>query len=162
MTMKKVLVISVLLLAAARVMAQGSDPLAELAALGNAVAETQPEAGGSIRAKKEGDVGRSQRINDPKTVEAKVDEVSTKAFPVVALRLKVQKPAKDGAGKDLKANDTVVVVPKLKAAGSGFDLKDASTTLNAGAYYLQQGDKVAVRLGEKKGSYYEAEYIERK
>lgn len=160
--MKKVLITSVVLLSAARVMAQGADPLAELAALGNAVAETQPEAGGSIRAKKEGDIGRTQRINDPKNIEAKVDEVSTKAFPVVALRLKVQKPSKDGTGKDLKGNDTVVVIPKLKSAASGIDMKDESTARNAGAYYLQQGDKVSVRLGEKKGGYYEAEYIERK
>lgn len=160
--MKKAVVMGILLLAAARVYAQSGDPLAELAALGNAVAETQPEAGGSIRAKKEGDVSRTQRINDPKNLEAKVEEVSTKTFPVVALRLRVQKGAKDGAGKEFKANDKIVVVPKLKTAGGSIELKDQTTMLNAGAFYLQEGDKIAVRLGEKKGSYYEAEYIERK
>ena len=160
--MKKVLVMGVILLAAARVLAQGSDPLAELAALGNAVGEAQPEAGGSIRAKKEGDVGRTQRLNDAKNVEAKVVEVNTKGFPVVALRLNVQKPAKEGAGKDVKSNDKIVVVPKLKVTGGNVELKDPQTMMNAGAYYLQEGDKVAVRIGEKKGNYYEAEYIERK
>ena len=156
--MKKTVVLAVLLLAAARVYAQSGDPLAELSALGSAVAEKQPEAGGSIRAKKEGDVSRTQRLNDPKNVE----EVSTKTFPVVALRLRVQKPAKDGTGKSVAAHDQIVVVPKMKTAGSTIDMKDQPTMLNAGAFYLQDGDKVAVRLGEKKGSYYEAEYIERR
>lgn len=160
--MKKAVVMGVILLAAARVLAQGSDPLAELAALGNAVGEAQPEAGGSIRAKKEGDVGRTQRLNDGKNFEGKVVEINTKSFPVVALRLNVQKAAKDGAGKDLKANDKIVVVPKLKTAAGGIEMKDPATMLNAGAFYLQEGDKVAVRIGEKKGNYYEAEYIERK
>jgi hypothetical protein len=161
--MKKTIAVTALVLGlgVGAAFAQG-DPLAELSNLGNAVADTQPEAGGSIRAKKEGDVSRTQRINDAKNIEAKVDEVTTKGFPVVALRLKVQKPSKEGTGKDMKANDTLVVVPKLKVTAGAVDTKDASTQLNAGAYYLQSGDKVAVRLGEKKGNYYEAEYIERK
>ena len=162
--MKKIIAVSALVLGlgTSAVYAQGGDPLAELAALGSAVSEKQPEAGGSIRAKKEGDVARTQRLNDAKNIEAKVDEVTTKTFPLVALKLKVQKPAKDGAGKDMKANDTVVVVPKLKVTGTAVDVTDPATQLNAGAFYLQSGDKVAVRLGANKGTYYEAEYIERK
>ena len=162
--MKKMIAVSALVLGlgVSAGYAQSGDPLAELSALGNAVAATQPEAGGSIRAKKEGDVTRTQRLNDPKNIDAKVDEVSTKSFPLVALKLKVQKPSKDGTGKDMKPNDTLVVVPKLKVAGGSVDTKDAATQLNAGAFYLQSGDKVAVRLGEKKGNYYEAEYIERR
>ncbi len=162
--MKKIVAVMALVLGLGMgaVYAQGGDPLADISNLGSAVADAQPEAGGSIRAKKEGDVTRAQRLNDPKNIEAKVDEVTTKAFPIVALRLKVQKPSKDGTGKDMKANDALVVVPKFKVTAGAVDTMDPGTQLNAGAYYLQSGDKVAVRLGEKKGNYYEAEYIERK
>lgn len=159
---KAAVVLTVVLLASARLFAQGSDPLAELAALGNAVGETQTEAGGSIRAKKEGDITRTQRLNDSKNVEAKVESITTKGFPVVAIRLKVQKPAKEGTGTSVKANDIVTVVPKLKTANGAVTMSDSETMLNAGAFYLQDGDKVVVRLGAKKGSYYEADYIERK
>ncbi|MBC7793988.1 MAG: hypothetical protein H7Z43_09780 [Clostridia bacterium] len=155
-------VLTVVLLASARLLAQGSDPLAELAALGNSVAESTPQAGGSIRAKKEGDIARTQRLNDPRNIEAKVDSITTKGFPVVAVKLKVQKPAKEGAGANMKASDVFVVVPKLKTANGAVTMTDVDTTTNAGSFYLQEGDKVVVRIGDKRGAYYEAEYIERK
>jgi hypothetical protein len=161
--MRKMLaIVGAILLVGASVEAQEGDPLAELAALGNAVAETQPEGGGSIRAKKEADLTRTQRLAAGTNLEAKVEQISSKKFPLVALKVKVNKPAKEGKGKDVKANDTIVVVPKLKVAGKTVAMDDADTQVNAGAFYLQSGDKVAIRLGEKKGNYYEAEYIERK
>lgn len=151
-----------LFLVAASVEAQEADPLAELAALGSAVSDTGPEAGGSIRAKKEADTGRMQRLNDAKNFEGKVEQVTTKGFPIVAVKVRVAKPAKDGTGKALKANEYIVVVPKLKVENKQVQLQDEATMTNAGAFYLKQGDKVMVRLGEKKATYWEAEYIERK
>jgi hypothetical protein len=160
--MRKVLwTVPAVLLVAASVRAEG-DPLAELAKLGDSVAESAQEGGGSIRAKKDVDLTRDKRLKDPKNIEAKVEEVKAGAFPAVAVRLKVLKPAKEGAGKDLKANDSIVIVPKLKVDGKKVVLEDADTVLNAGSFYLMEGDKVVVRLGANKGKMWEAEYIERK
>ncbi len=139
-----------------------TDPLAELASLGDSVAETAQEGGGSIRAKKDVDLTREKRLKDPKNLEAKVERLKAGTFPTVALRLKVLKPAKEGPGKDVKANDTLVVVPRLKVDGGKVSLADRETVLNAGSYYLQEGDRVMVRLGASKGKVWEAEYIERK
>lgn len=138
------------------------DPLAELAELGDALADDGPEGGGSIRAKKDADLTRSKRIKDPNNFEAKVDSVKGAKFPLVAIRLKITKPAKKGAGKALKRNQQIVIYPKLKVSGGKVALEDGATLINAGAFYLQKGDKVVVRLGTQKGKLWEAEYIERK
>jgi hypothetical protein len=141
--------------------AQSDDPLAELAALGDAVASSGPEGGGSIRAKREVDPAVAQRQGDARNYEAKVEEVKGGKFPVVALRLKIMKPAKQGVA-EVKKDGMIVIVPKLKVDAGKVDMNDADTRLNAGAFYLQPGDKVLVRLGANKGKVYEAEYIERK
>jgi hypothetical protein len=140
-----------------------TDPLAELAALGDSVAESNTqEGGGSIRAKKDVDLTRDKRLKDGKNIEAKVESVKSKTFPIVALVLKVIKPAKEGAGAAVKANDTVIIVPKLKVDGGRVAMDDPDTMMNAGSYYLQAGDKVMVRLGQKTKDTWQAEYIERK
>lgn len=160
--MRAVLVGLPLLLVTAAVAHAESDPLAELANLGDSVAETAQEGGGSIRAKKDADLTRERRLKDPKNIEAKVESAKAGSFPVVAIKLKVLKASKEGAGKDVKANDTLVIVPKLKVEGGKVAMTDSDTVLNAGCYYLQEGDKVMVRLGTNKGKVWEAEYIERK
>jgi hypothetical protein len=139
-----------------------ADPLAELAALANDTAGAGPEGGGSIRAKKDADLTQSKRLKDPKNLEAKIDSVAMKDFPLVALTVTVLVPAKEGAGKDVKKNEKVIIAPKLKVDGKAVSMSDPDTLINAGAYYLRKGDKVAIRLGENKGKYWEAEYIERK
>ncbi|MEM6733108.1 MAG: hypothetical protein AAF658_16240 [Myxococcota bacterium] len=142
--------------------AQEGDPLAELAALGDAMAETGPEGGGSIRAKKTADLGRTKRTKDKRNIEAQVEEVNNARFPLVAIKLKVRKAAKEGSGRDFARNDRLVVIPVMKFDGKSADLSDEATLLNAGAFYLQKGDKVFVRVGEKRGNTWSAEYIERK
>jgi hypothetical protein len=148
--------------ASAQQPAAAADPLAELAALANDTAGAGPEGGGSIRAKKDADLTQSKRLKDPKNIEAKIESVAMKDFPIVALTVTVLAPAKDGSGKDIKKNEKVVIAPKLKLDGKNVAMTDPDTLINAGAYYLRKGDKVAVRLGENKGKYWEAEYIERK
>jgi len=139
------------------------DPLAELSALGSALAEMDQEAGGSIRAKKAVDLGRTQRLKDPKNLQAKVVKVKQAGFPLVALVLKVSRSAKEGPGKGVKKNTQITVIPKLqKSADGSIDLKDEATLRNAGAYYFQPGDKVALRLSSAEGAVLEAEYLERK
>jgi len=83
-------------------------------------------------------------------------------FPAVAVRLKITKPAKEGAGKGVKGNDTIVIVPKLKMDAGRVAMDDATTAINAGAFYLMKGDKIVVRLGEMKGKVWVADYVERK
>lgn len=139
-----------------------ADPLAQLAALGDAVAQTGPEGGGSIRAKKDVNTAMAQRLGDHHNLEAKVEAVRTGAFPVVALRVRVLRPAKEGPGKSVARNQTLAVVPKLEVKGAHVDMKDPTTLINAGAYYLKPGDRVMVRLGAKKAKFWEADYIERR
>lgn len=169
--MRRMLIVgSAVLLVAGLAWAQGEggeaggdvDPLAELAALGDAMADTGPEGGGSIRAKKDADLERSKRIKDKRNFEAKVQSVQAKRFPIVAVTVKVTKPGKEAPGATVKRNQVIVVVPKLKVAGKSVAMDDVETRRNAGAFYLQSGDKVVVRLGASKGKYWEADYIERK
>jgi hypothetical protein len=139
------------------------DPLAELSALGSALAEMDQEAGGSIRAKKAVDLGRTKRIKDDKNLQAKVLKVSQGAFPLVALVVKVSKAAKTGPGSKIKKNSTLTIIPQYtKSSDGSIDLKDSTTLLNAGAYFLQKGDKVVIRLGPEAGKVRSAEYLERK
>jgi hypothetical protein len=139
-----------------------SDPLAELAQLGDSVAETVQEGGGSIRAKREVDLTRDRRLKDPRNLEARVETVKTGTFPAVALKLRVLKTAREGQGQALKAGDVLVVVPQLKVEAGQVVLTDPATTVNAGAFYVVEGDKVVVRLGAKSGRAWQAAYIERK
>jgi hypothetical protein len=139
------------------------DPLAELAALGDEAVDTGPEGGGSIRAKKDADLSRTRRLKDPKNLEARVEEVITKGFPIVAVKVKVSRPAKEGEGKKIAKNTKLVLLPRLVVEGKSVALEDEATRINAGAYYLKKGDKVAVRLGEnRKSNLWQADYIERK
>ncbi len=140
-----------------------ADPLAELAALGEEMSEGGPEGGGSIRAKRDVDPAIRARKGDKRNIQAKVQSIKMGAFPAVAIKLKITKSAKDGAGKDIKRNSTIVVMPTLKIIKGHVNMKDAETLLNAGAFYLQAGDKVVVRLGKNtKGTLWQADYIERK
>ncbi len=151
-----------LLTGAASVAANDLDPLAELTALGDALADAVPEAGGSIRAKRDADLTVTQRVNAPEALEARVEEVKAGRFPTVALKVKVLRAAQKGVAKEVAKNATLVIVPKLKIQDGQIDLADAETLVNAGAYYLRKGDKVALRLGTQRGKLWEADYIERK
>jgi hypothetical protein len=139
------------------------DPIAELSALGSALAELDQEAGGSIRAKKAVDLDRTTRLKDVKNLQAKVVKVKKGAFPLVALVVKITKSAKEGAGKELKKNTQITIIPKYQKASDGaVDLAQAETLLNAGAYFLLPGDKIMLRVAKTRGALLEAEYLERK
>ncbi|MCK5687916.1 hypothetical protein KAI87_01540 [Myxococcota bacterium] len=138
------------------------DPLAELAGLGDSMIDTGPEAGGSIRAKRDADMGRSTRLRAPENAEGRVEVMKLGAFPAVALKIKITKAAKKGPGKKLKRNETIVVLPKYKSVGKRVDFRDIDSVMNASAYYLKKGDRVVFKLGKKKGGTWEVLYIERK
>ena len=131
--------------------------------LGAALAQENPEGGGSIRAKKEPDMAAQQRKADKKNIQARVIAVKRGAFPNVALILKVSKPADDGPNKDkVKKDDQVVVSPVYKMAATAPDWKDSATVVNAGAYYLTESDNVYVRLDTLDGKTWKVGYIERR
>ena len=141
--------------------AQETDPLAELASLGSSMADSNPEGGGSIRAKRDVDPAIAQRQKDPNNLEAKVEQLNPGKFPAVAVKLKVTKSAKEGPGKSINKNDTIVIIPKLKVDKGQVAMSDPATAINAGSFYLMAGDKVVVRLGSQRGKVWEADYIER-
>jgi hypothetical protein len=138
------------------------DPLAELAGLGDAIAATAPEGGGSIRAKRDASSDLLTRLQDNNNLQAKVEEVKNGKFPAVALRIKVIKAPAKGKVAAAAKDATLVVVPAMKVSDGRVDMADDATRINAGAYYLREGDRVMVRLGKQKGNMWEAEYIERK
>jgi len=143
--------------------AEDKDPAAAMAELGNQLAMENPEGGGSIRAKKEPDTAVQQRKNDKKNIQARVVSVKKGAFPQVGLVLKVSKPAEDGPNKDkVKKDDQIIVVPTYKIAGKHVDLADEPSVMNAGAFYLAEGDSVIVRLDTLEGKMWKAGYIERR
>jgi hypothetical protein len=156
-------VLAPLLVGALPLWAEDADPLAGLAQLGNTLAMAGPEAGGSIRAKKDADLTEAKRKSDKRNYEASVVEIKRAAFPAIALKLKVVKQPSEGDQKSAVAkNEDVVIIPELKIAGNQPDMADEATLINAGAFYLRAGDKVVLRLKEKKDKVWVVEYIERK
>lgn len=157
---KTMLALSVLLLAPAA-LADDKDPASAMKDMGDQLAMENPEGGGSIRAKKEPDTSAVQRKNDKKNIQARVISIKKGAFPQVALVLKVTKPAEDGPNKSAK-DAQLIVVPSYKLAGKTVDLADQSSVLNAGAFFLAEGDTVFVRLDGQEGKLWKAGYIERR
>jgi hypothetical protein len=139
-----------------------ADPLAELAALGDQMTAVAPEGGGSIRAKRDVDVSKLDRLKDPENIEARVEELKMGRFPAVALRVRVVKPAQTGIAKSVKTNDSLVIFPNYKVDAGKVDFKDEGTARNAGAFFLQNGDKVIVKLDKQLKQTWRASFIERK
>jgi len=138
------------------------DPLSELARLGDAMVDSAPEPDGSIRAGRplagEGEAAQP----DPHLLQARVDAVKTGSFPNVALRVTVLRPAKRGPARAIRIQTSLVVVPRLRMQGAQADMNDPATRTNAGAYYIKVGDHVTLRLGERPGSFWIADQIERR
>jgi len=142
--------------------AADADPLAELAALGDQMTIIAPEGGGSIRAKRDVDMSKLDRQKDPENIEARVEELKFGRFPAVALRVRVVKPAQAGVGKNEKTNESLVIFPNYKVDAGRVDFKDAGTAQNVGAFFLQSGDKVIVKLDKQLKQTWRASSIERK
>jgi hypothetical protein len=49
-----------------------------------------------------------------KNLQAKVESITTKDFPIVAVTIKVLNPAKEGVGSKVKKNDKLVLLPQMK------------------------------------------------
>ena len=144
-------------------LASEADPLKGLQDLGDELLDESDASGGQPSASTRSRDRLSQlRLQDARNLEARVTGIKKGTFPTVALKVKVVKAADEGAGAKVQKNQTLVVFPRLKFAQATVDLLDDPTLTNAGAYYLQRGDKVMIRLGYQRGRVWEADYIERK
>jgi hypothetical protein len=90
------------------------------------------------------------RARDPCELKAKVEEVVRGTFPLAAVRVRVLKPPAAGPGGGLEKNQVVVVVPRLAIGKGRVAYRDAATVRNAGAFFLTRGDRVRVRLEERR------------
>ncbi len=115
-------------------------------------------SGSSIRATKAADF--SDVLGDTQTLlTAKVLKVKRTQYPLVMLTLKIQKAPKGAA---IKSGSTVQVVPRVKSKKGIINPDDKVSKLNVGAWYVQPGDIVRVRLdGEPKDDVWIAEAFER-
>ena len=162
--MKRFIIVGLCVVAAATAsvaLADAADPLAELASLGNSVADSAQEGGGSIRAKREVDRTVIARQKDGKNIQARVDSVKQGKFPAAAIQVKVTTPAQEGPGQGVARNDVLVIIPKYAVDAGHIRLDDATAVINAGSYYLREGDRVSIRLVSKRDKIWEADYIER-
>ena len=127
-----------------------SDPLADLAGLGGAVASAEtPEGGGSIRASKPTATTMALRTikdHDPaERLEAEVLEIKQGAFPSVTLKLKVRRIAKAGPLKDTLSRGKIIEAPVAFTVGdTGVDLTLEVNKRNLASWYLAKGDRVTI------------------
>jgi len=141
----------------------GDDAASAMQAMGDQLAADNPEGGGSIRAKREPDTAALARKNDKRNITAKVVQAKKGTFPQVALVVKVTKAAEDGPNKDkVKKDDQLILFPNYKLAGKTVDMTDHDSVMNAGSFYLEEGDTVYVRLDSQAGKSWKVAYIERK
>lgn len=145
---------------------EGSDPLADLAGLGGAVAMGTPEGGGSIRATNPSGLAPPRVIDehDPKErVQAEVVAVARGPFPTANLKLKLLSAVKTGPlKKKLRKGKTVEAAVILPTSGGNvIDYEQESAQRNVVAYYLTKGDHVTVHAIADADGKMEIDFIER-
>lgn len=124
------------------------NPLEELSALGEEILAGGPDAGGSIRAKKEPPMDALR--SDPCRLRGRVEEVTLGRFPLAAVRVRILESPREGPGTELGKNDVVVVLPRLEVERGEVQMQDPGTARNASAFYLTKGDRVLARLESKR------------
>ncbi len=143
----------------------GGDPLAGIAGMqGTTVAFAQPEAGGSIRATKPQLLAALVPHEPTERLEAEVIETQRGVFPAVALKLRVRRAAKAGPyAKQLIGDKVFTGVIAFTGKQQTVDMGSESNQRNAGAYYLQQRDRVFVHVNQldPKGVAASIDWIER-
>lgn len=133
-----------------------ADPLAALAGLGASTGPSEtPEGGGSIRASKP--TPMAALTPEVGTLfEADVVEVVRGTFPVVSVKVRLKKLAKNVTFKNkLRYGNMVEAVVKLG------NIRERQTQQTLGAYYLKKGDRVSVRLLERDEGGYATDWLER-
>lgn len=136
----------------------GGDDLAALAAAAGGSDES--DSGSSLRAKKTADLAKLFK-DQAVTAQGTVVEAGGGVFPHAELTVNVTRAPTGELGKDVRKGKKIKVKPILKQKGKDLDWNDENTQTNAGAWYLQKGDKVFVKLGKGANGVYEAELISR-
>lgn len=116
------------------------------------------DSGSSIRATKAVDfsdvVGAKHQ-----QVTAKVLEVERARYPYVTIKVRIVKVPRKF--RDFKAGHVLSVVPKIRTKDGSVDQEDRATMLNIGAWYVQPGDRVVMRMDEKRSELWIAEAFKR-
>lgn len=136
----------------------GDDDLGALAAA--AMSDDDSDSGSSLRAKKT--AKQDKMFRDRATVAmGKVVGVKAGTFPSVTVSVRVLRGPTGALGKDIRKGKTIAFTPVVKMKDGNPDLKDDDARTNLGAWYLEKGDRVQVKIGKKVGTTYEAVLISR-
>lgn len=123
----------------------GDDVDAMLSNLRNPSEGGDEESGSSIRATQAADfstvMGKKEEL-----ITAKVLEVKHQKFPLVLVTLKVSSLPKGLALPGVKAGSKITVLPRVKSKNGVVDPADEVSQLNLGAWYVEAGDTVLLRL----------------
>ena len=124
------------------------------------VATDDVDSGSSLRAKKTADLERllSDRA---RTAVGKVVSIARVSFPQTEVRVRILRAPSGPLGNVIRKGKTLVFVPQFKQKEGTLDLADAETQTNIGAYFLRKGDRVRIRVGQRRGGRYAAEIITR-
>jgi hypothetical protein len=103
------------------------------------------ESGSSIRATQAADfsgvMGKKEEL-----LTAKVVEVKHQKFPLVLVTVKITQIPKGLAIAGVKNGSKITVLPRVKSKNGMVDPKDEASQLNLGAWYVEAGDTVLLRL----------------
>lgn len=118
------------------------------------------ESGSSLRAKKTADLEKMFK-DEATSAQGTVAEVTPGAFPSAEVTIAIVRAPTGPLGSDVRKGKKIKIQPIIKMKGKDVDWSDEPTQLNAGARYLQKGDKILVKLGKGANGAYEAEIIVR-
>ena len=91
----------------------------------------------------------------------KVQSVKNGTFPTMEVMVRILRGPTGSLGKAVRKGKTITFKPVLKLNAGMPDLSDADTLTNLGAWYLEKGDRVQVKIGKATGNGYEAVLISR-
>lgn len=136
----------------------GGDDLGMLAAA--TMDDGDTDSGSSLRAKKTADL--EKLFKDAKsTATGKVVGISWGSFPETVVSVQVLRAPTGPMGQSVRKGKVVKFRPVFSKKGSAIDWSKESNQVNLGAWFLQKGDRVNIKLGAETKGIVEAEVISR-
>lgn len=133
----------------------------DVGALANAAMQgDESDSGSSLRAKKTANL-EAMFKDQATTAQGTIAEAGGSTFPNAEVTVSIIRAPTGELGKTVRKGAKLKFKPVLKMKGKDVDWSDANTQVNAGAWYLQKGDKVLVKIGKNNGGVYDAEIISR-
>jgi hypothetical protein len=136
----------------------GSDDLAALADASRSAEDA--DSGSSLRAKKTVDLAKMFK-DQAVTAQGIVFDAGGTTFPHAEIIVNVIRAPTGDLGKTVRKGAKVKVKPVFKMKGKDIDWSDENTQLNCGAWFMQKGDKVLVKIGKNNNGVFDAEIITR-